>query len=551
MEKKGNSIGAFRPNPLAGKKIIFPNSRLNNWLYPRGSAKLLKSLNQTNNNDGNGNDDDYNITKYILGDDEVVKIPMPPKPKQNKTVWEELKNMTDAKDWNDTIAEGLNTTEDGATKQINPDNGSNPGNTVIPASVRNRMTTGPILANSDGRRRIKVTKYTTGFKPTKAVLQLAKANGVQSRVVSDSKIEFQTSSKRNALTMGHGFNEKLYVVPANKSMMTNSDVIYNLFAETRIEAPLEISKTSTIRRTAMVMNMKKQFMIKNQSSNLALEFKIHLVKMNESAVLGNSLAETLDKSFYGPLTFDTAASSSVVGGTIPFWYQSSPYKYEIDGNIDDATFHVACSSKLKSLRRAAPNFREMFTIVETFSHTLKPEEYWNFSHIHNCGSGINIEDLMLYQTEIDNNNTGLTRNYTTAFHPYVYGVIFETKGKLCEAQVVRDSDADDSLIEVDTFLGTSPGQYLFEFKNTINFVTSSEDSEGKLCHIRIDEMQDALYNTDIFSDEMKPVELRLPYLGWKTSLPEPPLAENVGEYIIPFTTQTNSNTDRLVGSDNT
>jgi len=157
-------------------------------------------------------------------------------------------------------------------------NGTNPGRRIIPVKIMNKEVNGPVLANIEGPRKVFKTIYETGFTPTKAVRILAKQNGVTVKTLSDSKIDFKSSDQRNVLTQGQGFNEVLFHVPPGIAHVSANEVRQECVGVDEVED--NINKITNTR--FLVMNIKNQFLIKNNATNLALEFKIHLVKINRS-----------------------------------------------------------------------------------------------------------------------------------------------------------------------------------------------------------------------------------------------------------------------------
>lgn len=446
---------------------------------------------------------------------------------------------------NNQIKVGLTTKyakQKGIAKKV--DSGSNPGTFVMPTTIKNFRKNGPVLANIDGPRQVFTTVYETGFKPSKTVLQSAAENGVAVKTVSDSKIELRTSELRNALTQGFGFNEKQYHVPNTKSLLPRTSVRNILFGDTLLEDNLNFDRDVL----HYVMNLKQQFMIKNQSTNLAIDFTVHLVEINETSLIEETFPQTFANCFYDLDQFTTDPAEPLQG-KIPLWYQSQYLGYEnnfLESDPLDLSCSVACSSKLKSLRKASANFREAFTIVESFSHLLKPGEYWNFSHIHNCGAGIDGEGIMNYNRPYDEDGNPITgQAYDPSRLPFTYGIIFETKGRMCEAQVVVESTVADGGYEVDTYLGTSPGQYMYEFKTSVNFVKDALNSN--IPFYKVNETRDYVFENELASLSLQLKEIRLPIGNWKTDL-ESIDASSLGQYIVPFTSQSTQSTAVLTGS---
>lgn len=427
----------------------------------------------------------------------------------------------------DNMLKEGNTTASSSSKSIiqNPDKGTNPGRKIMPTTVTNKVATAANLANVDQRRKVFVTKYETGFPPTREVLDAAKEQGVQVKILSDSKIDFRgddSSTLRNALTHGQGFNLKEYHVPPNLAQVTNTELRSLLFGPDTF--PLDENRE--IDRRSFVMNIKQQFLIKNQSTNLPIIFKIHLVKLLESPQIQNDLGSTFLQSFYDQPELDDETS---LPGKIPIWYQFGSEFVENDESAQTLSYNVSTSTKLKNLRKASLNFRKSFEIIETFSHTIKPGDFWNFSHTHNCGAGIDTEMLTQFNVPGDNQPSGM--QYATGFLPYTYGIIFETQGKLCEAQVIEKGNAD-SLYEYNPYIGTSPGQYFYEFKTSINFVRDPESPARPWSVVNITDETSSNSLSSTLALQTK--EIRLARQDWREEY-ENPSEEIVNHYVVPFT----------------
>jgi hypothetical protein len=437
----------------------------------------------------------------------------------------------------DALKQG-NSTIDKINKSIaeNFNNGSNPGKKIIPTMVENKMSQAANLVNADGRKKIFITKYQTGYKPTRAVLDMAKQDGVGVKVLSDSKIQHRTSLLRNSLTHGQGFNEVELHVPCNAAQLTSSSVRKMLFGNSPYGA--DINRENDIR--ALVMNLKQQFIIKNQTTHMPLIFTIHVVKLAESPSIKDDIARTLAGSFYSGAEF---TAGTELEGKVPFWYQNGGYFEENTDDENNRTFNVTLSRKLKNLRKASAVFKDTFEIIESFTHTIKPGDFWNFSHTHNCGAGIDAESLKIYNGPAD--AFGETLIYTKDYHPFSLGFIFQTSGKLVEAQVM---EADNETAEYNPYIGTSPGQYMYEFKTSMNYVVNSAKSLSGTAVARLQNITDETLSTDLEEDNLLLTqEIRLPRGKWRETYPNIFELANIGSYVIPMTTQSFENLGAVTG----
>lgn len=324
------------------------------------------------------------------------------------------------------------------------------------------------LANVSDDRTVHKTSYHTGLKPSRALRDAVRENGGVNRVLSNSMITYSTVASRNILTQGSGFNQKQYHVPSIRFQVPIT------FVKDLIGYNLGLAQDSNdfSRAFSNVLNIKQQFMIKNTSLNLPMEFTIHLVKIKDRTAAAASLNSLLVRTFYDQVDWaegggDDFSAGAQKKGLVPKYYQHSPLVFEGLG-IDQAG-SVQVSNKMKSLNYSA-NFRVAAKIVESFTKTIPPGDYWNFSHTHHCGSGIDLEAIFR-QTDDgfgtpSEGSLGFGMD-EAQFIPFHYGVIFEVKGKMAEAYEIPELNA------VNTYLGTSPTYYAYESKTSAYFASAT------------------------------------------------------------------------------
>lgn len=494
QREKGNHIGAFRPKP---KQVILPPLQKKNFT---GLFNKEKFLNLT--------------ARETVNNTQTRRKPIPMRPDHYKT-----------KFMNDTLAEGLSSrvgSEYSATPNFG--SGTNPGSPFIPVRVVTKKGKGPHLTNVDGNRVIHTTVYETGYKPTKANLMLARQFGVENKTIDDSKISYQSGPQRDTLTGGSGFNTSQIFVPGPAAQCTSRQLRDSCWGSLGSNQNNNEAKSERM----VVLNIKQQYMIKNQSANFGMEFTIHLVKLNQRNFSRNTLGTQLLESFYNGT--DLISSDPPIVGRVPKFYQRAPINQELPATREETTT-VEISNKLVSLPRYIPNFKNSFTIVESFTKTILPGEYWNFSHIHNCGAGIDAQELSNYTNGgVANLTPGLTQ--VSDDHPYTLGVIFQVKGKICEAFHIPAANL------VSTHIGTSPTFFMYEFKHQANIVRNQESAfQGSLPYIVKSENNESTAVTGVPSQVPGPREIGFGRAAFRSQFLNAG-AGNVGLYYIPFNTQT-------------
>lgn len=430
-----------------------------------------------------------------------------------------------AKFMNETYGEGLSSRVGSEyTATPNFGNGTNPGAPFIPVRVKTTKGKGPHLTNVDGNRVIHTTVYETGYKPTKANLMLARQHGVENKTIDDSKISYTSGPQRDVLTGGSGFNTTQIFVPGPAAQCTSRQLRDNCWGLLGSSQNNNEGKSERL----VVLNIKQQYMIKNQSANFGMEFTIHLVKMNQQNFSRNTLGLQLLESFYNGT--DLISSDPPITGRVPKFYQRTPINQELPATREETTT-VEVSNKLTSLPRFIPNFKNSFTVVESFTKTILPGEYWNFSHIHNCGSGIDAQALSNYTNGgVANLTPGLTQ--VSDDHPYTLGVIFQVKGKICEAFHIPAANI------VSTHIGTSPTFFMYEFKHQANFVRNQDSaSNGSLPYIVKSENNESTGLTGVSSQTVANREIGFLRNSFRSTFLNAG-AGNVGLFYVPFNTQT-------------
>lgn len=339
--------------------------------------------------------------------------------------------------------------------------GEEPTSPVMVQNTEQKHT----LANISDDRVVHKTVYTTGVPTSSALKALKKQNGSGYRVLTDSLVDVSDLIDRNILTQRCGFNQKLYHVPPIRSQVPLY-LIKDLIANDKAPAP---DSYAARRVLSNVFNVKQQFMIKNTSAHFPMIFTIHLVKIKNTDYITQSMNSLMNVSFYGT-SDDLNDYNALSLGFAPKYLQHRPLQIEGSGTMQSS--YVLVSNKLKS-PASSSNFRSAAKIVESFQKTIPPGDFWNFSHIHNCGAGIDFTSIYRATDEGSGEETdmsaALTTNTDQKYMPFTYGVIFECKGKTAEAYFIPAENSTN------TYIGSAPCNYTYEFKTSAYFAAEEID----------------------------------------------------------------------------
>lgn len=347
---------------------------------------------------------------------------------------------------------------------------------VEPAVGMNSLRT-MSMANSTEPRVIHSTQYITGTRPSRVTRELAKTEGTGYRVLCDSKIQFKKTDERDSLTHMAGFNSRNFHVPCDFAQMTIGKVLDTIKYPDDEEGDSSAGDRSTTSISAL-LNVKQQYMIHNTSSYFPMKFKIHLVKLARRQCTyitewGNMLSNgsiLTSEEFQGlgtvtdPVTPGTygefATAVAEYSHKAPWWTTHTGVDIaSTEDDIHGYSYSWNMSLKGKGLAESE-FFKNNFKVVETFEKTIPPGDFWNFSHTHQCGSGVNFDDIF--------QDTGYGLDDTVRSYPFTVGVVFEVKGTLCEGLNVTGPGTRD------TYLGTSPAPYTYEFKSSAYYVRNRD-----------------------------------------------------------------------------
>lgn len=459
--------------------------------------------------------------------DDIVKIVNDPQKAAEKVV-------TNIKD---KLKEKLDsTTKTNFTITFNPSDATNGEDPIVPAVVFNGKTK-QVLANVTDDRHVHKTAYHTGKSASRAVMDSKKTNGSGYRVLTDSLVDVISAEHRNILTQQVGFNQKGYHCPPVKSQVPIY-LVKDLIAN---DKSTTIEQYSTKKILSNVINIKQQYMIKNTSANFPMKFTIHLVKIKNRAYAPINLSSLLFRSFYSAGDdLDDYSLSGLKIGTIPKYLQHSLFTFEGSGDVSASS--VLVSNKLKSLNKSS-NFRSGGEIVESFSKTIPPGDFWNFSHTHHCGSGIDF--MAIYRSTNagggEESDAAYSLGTDQEYQPFTYGIIFECKGTTSEAYNIPSENI------INTYIGSSPCSYSYEFKTSAYFAADELDTNNVTTPgIRIFEQD---YTISDFGTTSEAREKFFLPTDITTSILAPTLA-NVGKAYVPMTTSTAVSTALFEGGQN-
>lgn len=402
-----------------------------------------------------------------------------------------------------------------------PSDHTNSEQPMVPAFVQNSSSK-HVLANADDDRLVHKTVYHTGKKPSSGVLAAKKQNGSGYRVLADSMIGYASAGLRNILTQRVGFNQKQYHIPPIDSQVPMG-LVKDLVGYDKF---LQQEDNAALKSMSNVINIKQQFMIKNTAAHFPMKFTIHLVKIKNDLFAPASLNSLFLRTFYDDGA-DLNDFTVKENGKIPKWYQHDTCIFE--GDTSSQSSRVLVSNKLTSLNKSS-NFRTGADIVESFSKVLAPGDFWNFSHVHHCGDGIDLRSIMRMTdagSETATKAFGLEEDQI--YKPFHYGLIFECQGKTAEAYSIPAENI------INSYIGSSPCNYAYEFRTSAYFAAEIGDLNNvSTPSVRNYEQSSTL---NIFGEEnytrekfFLPTELASGILT--------PITANVGKAYVPMMTST-------------
>lgn len=363
----------------------------------------------------------------------------------------------------DNLADNLTGNDKGIT--ISAGQESRPIMPVSAAHSVRRFT----LANDSESRHIHKTVFTSGFYPSKGVRLAAKTHGTGATVLFDSKIDARTVTERDELTQGSGFNQKGWHVPCLSMQLPKQDVERLCvlgFGNDSTTLIAEESQLHTVKTYVSIIRLKRQFMIHNTSVFLPLHMKITVAKYIDSPVTGANPITSMQSAIMSPAEITAVDAAILANSALPSTAGKTPWQFIHGGftlrNATGGNYRTYCDANF-SLKGQGPwssaKFREAFELVESFEKTISPGDFWNFSHVHNMGGGLRLED---FSEGLLNASARDTRT-----DPFTYMIWFEAKGQLAEGVFQNTASVQD------TYLGASPTFYSYEAKTSAYYVKAN------------------------------------------------------------------------------
>ena len=431
---------------------------------------------------------------------------------------------------NKELNQRLDSKNNGRTLVDAPTDYTGPAAPIAAASVVN--TVGRMqLANMSDDRVIHKTSYQTGYPLSAKMKRLLKDHGSSYKVLADSKIEQIGFLGRNYLTQNSGFNLKRYHVPPTRAQLPCL-LVRDLVMQNTLNDLTAVY--ADYRPYSAVAKLKQQFMIKNQSTGLPLELTIHLVKVTDTAMINvvdpnfHSFTDLVGRCFTSPAPIPTT-----VAGRVPQWYVATDPLTE--GSGLERQFTVDTLTSMRSLNYSTI-FRGGMEIVESFKKTLAPGDFWNFSHTHSTGNGIDLKLLSQTVTplpDVTQPSTQINNIVRKDNFPFTYGVIFEAKGKMGEIYYVPE------LNQLSTYLGPTPTAWSYEYKASAYYVTDPDYASigpvATVPYVYDNVSSDSLRRASI-PDDRKP--FFLPFEQIDSSQISEAIPGNVGRGYIPVNTST-------------
>lgn len=365
-------------------------------------------------------------------------------------------------------------------------------------------------------------EMTTGSPTVKGIRMLEKIAGTMTRVMWDSKL-YGTSQgnysqvDRRQLNHSHGFNTKNWWVmpgcaaPGYLDMLDT--ILNNQKATTQNNAKIAIAsycdgRTSSIadeRKYASFKDFKVEMCFTNESNFLPVKLKLHyIMPKNDVRKQDDQETNTVRAGYlYDFANFvmnNDGVYTNQKDNAIPIRYQLSGPDFagqrEVVTSVAGATVKTLEGDNyrnysgdwqvaIKANPNMSPYFRENFEIVRTFSRTLDPNDVWNFTHKHNFGAGLELDQMKQAFLSM-NQNTGFgNASYTRVGNdrPIVGFWLVESMGVPCTCLIADKNTAPTGgELFPNPYAGTSNGSYHCEIKSSLTYMQplSNAASAGAL-----------------------------------------------------------------------
>lgn len=354
-------------------------------------------------------------------------------------------------------------------------------------------------------------EMTTGSPTSKGIKLLQKINSSVTRMMWNTKLysdEQNTQISRNQLIQNHGFNTKCWwVMPGCASpgyldifdAILNTNLVSQQIAKNTVALYVD-GRTISIgeeRKYASIMNFKVDMSFTNESNYLPVKLKLmYIMPKNSINIQTNSDTNEQRSGYMFDFQNFVLNSDTGVGNqrdnAIPVRYQlgkgkvegqvettstdSGGQKLSIGDNYRGSSYNVQVATKANL--KMSPYFRDNFTIAKTFSRTLDPNDVWNFTHTHNFGSGIELEQMRSAFLDMNQNSSRDAASYLRLGNdrPLVGFWVVESVGVPCTC-LIGDKNPDvANPVFTNPYAGTSNGSYHCEIRSSLQFVAPLQNA---------------------------------------------------------------------------
>lgn len=400
----------------------------------------------------------------------------------------------------------------------------------IPQRVENsprRMLNSTDPAHPRGTHR---TRVDTGHPTSKVLQRLAKQNGTNTVLISDTKLSqfgnlLGHVIPRGELDHGHGFNVKSLFFLHGISSPGYRSIMEALFSSPSVNtlAGWLSNPTSSKFVDKRYMSFKwleSKISIHNENTYFPCKVKIYLIKpkytlqkqnndpSNTSTAIQNYLLDIQAKAF----NLATGVQSRLA---MPNFYQNN-FPLLVGQTVNPIDFSETDNYKrlgmkvdlqLRGSITQSAWFRENFSIEKTFSKMLQPSDDWIFTHRQHFGPGIDIDAFRSHF--IDMNFTipsaggiGSVVNNWGNDCPMGYIFAVETMGIPCTAVLGDATDGSGATVVKSTYQGTCPGQIHLEYRSKCSYIQATKadagvsiggDGSDQFVHVRTFTKQDYKY----------------------------------------------------------
>nr|UOF78165.1 putative capsid protein [Cressdnaviricota sp.] len=321
----------------------------------------------------------------------------------------------------------------------------------------------------------------TGVPTSKSLLDVVKQNGKTSYTLYDSKNSDPLDERvltRQMLTTGTGFEQRGYHAYGRPSYMVYSDIYEKVL---NIPGGAYPTQTSDTRIYASILNTSTRYTVRNQSAFHRVRLKAHLCSYRSPDVANVSDPLTALANHVGWFDIDSTTSEAEKE-KIPRYLQLQNQRFEtLSAELNNsATWSVDMSPRGSGIK-SSPYFRKNFEIHHTEGIILGPGDFFEFTHRHHYGSGVEVTALMSVAANALQNQLESHMNYF---------VIWEYVGFPCEITYNREIPGGTNAFEA--YIGTSPVILNTEINKMITYANAERgpitvlegERDIQFCHLR-------------------------------------------------------------------